>query len=57
MCVMLAPVAALKRSSVMCVALPTPLVAMLIGCFFDSAISSGSVLASTLSLRMMQCGT
>ena len=49
----LAPVAALKRSSVMCEALPTPLVATLIGAFFDSAMNSGSVLASTLSLRMM----
>jgi len=34
-----------------------PLVAMLIWAFFDRAIRSAMVLASTLLLRMMTCGT
>ena len=37
---MFAPVAALKRASVMCEALPAPDVPTLNGCFLESAIAS-----------------
>ena len=53
---MLAPVAALKRSSVICVALPTPLVAMVTALAFDIAIKSAMVLAAVLLLKMIACG-
>lgn len=49
--------AALSRSSVMCVALPTPLVAMVTGALLDDAIKSERLFASTPLPTMIPCGT
>ena len=51
-----APVAAIKRASVICVALPVPAMPMVTGCCFDNATSSGSVFAGTDSCTTTQCG-
>jgi hypothetical protein len=54
---MLAPVAALKRANVMCVALPTPLVATVMGVVLLAATNSATVLAATSLLKINTCGT
>ena len=51
-----APVACLNRSIVMCVALPTPLVASVIGRFLESAIISAIDLTSSLLLMISTWG-
>jgi hypothetical protein len=54
--VKVAPVAAIRRASVRCVALPTPANPIVICRCLDSATSSGSVFAGTESCTTMQCG-
>ena len=53
---MFAPVAALKRASVRCEALPTPDVPSVICCFFDSATSSATLFACTELCSTIACG-
>jgi hypothetical protein len=55
-CVSLAPVAVMKRTSVMWPALPAPEVATVTGSFCDSATSSATVLAFTPGFTTIACG-
>ena len=46
----------MKRTSVMCPALPVPELAMVTLCFFESSTSSATVFAGTVGFTAITCG-